>query len=117
MNLNERVDEALIDTRSWFPHLEGDIQHFLISMAGEAGETCNAYKKWDRVVDPDESLTRWPETKAQMGGELVDVLVYLFCLAGELNVDLEEEYDRKRAFNIERFGQPGSAEAVEAGNA
>lgn len=99
-NLNDRVQQATFDTRNWFPHLDGNLSHMVIAFGGEAGEVLNAYKKWDRseAIDIDDA------TRAKMADELADVLVYLFCIAGMLEVDLEEEYDRKREFNIGRFG-------------
>jgi len=112
MNLNDRVEEAVVDSDAWFPNLSGDIPHYLIALAGETGELCNAYKKWDRAALEYRLVEQnWEDTRVEMTKELVDVLVYLFCLAGELNIDLEAEYDCKRAFNESRFGQPVSVEA------
>ena len=103
--MNDRAEQALADSDIWFPQCRQDIAHHLISIAGEVGELCNAYKKWDRSDDDHlSSLTR-----EKMEDELVDVLVYAYNIAGELGMDLEARYDRKRLFNHSRFAPAGAA--------
>ncbi len=103
MNLNDRTAQAIEDTVSWFPHLEDDVSHAIIGLCGEAGEAAGEYKKWYRsgaqVLDTD--------TRTAIGYEIVDVFVYAFCLAGQLGIDLEDLYDRKRKYNEKRFGSNG----------
>jgi NTP pyrophosphatase (non-canonical NTP hydrolase) len=97
--MNGRAREALQDSDIWFPTCRGDIAHHLIALAGEVGEICNIYKKWDR-----SGVSSLPvSTQAEMGKELIDVLVYAFNLAGEMNLDIDAAYDEKRKFNHERF--------------
>jgi NTP pyrophosphatase (non-canonical NTP hydrolase) len=103
MDMNSRATQALADSDIWFPNCRGDIAHHLISLAGEVGELCNVYKKWDRsdeVSIPDVTLMK-------MKDEIVDVLVYLYNLAGELNMDVEAQYDDKRLRNHYRFAPVG----------
>lgn len=100
MNLNDRIAQASADTLIWFPDLEGDIRHVIISLCGEVGEVANKFKKWDR----SGSVFLDDDTRAAIVDEIVDVFVYGFCLAGQLGADLETAYDRKRLFNAVRFG-------------
>jgi NTP pyrophosphatase (non-canonical NTP hydrolase) len=105
--MNDRVEEALDDSEKWFPEVDGDLPYFMISLAGEAGEACNAYKKWHRTG----SIVLDGDTVAKISAEVVDVLVYAFCIAGALGIDLEEEYNVKRRVNQERFGPAARARA------
>jgi NTP pyrophosphatase (non-canonical NTP hydrolase) len=70
-------------------------------MMGEAGEVAGAYKKWHRSDLSELSI----KDREIIGEEVVDVLVYAFVIAGQLGIDLEATYDRKREFNDARFGR------------
>lgn len=104
MDMNDRVDQATEDSREWFPGKTFDLVHQMIGLCNEAGELLGWWKKWDRRHNRQLDLLT-SQTKADMANELVDVLVYAFNVAACLNIDLEKEYDRKRAFNQSRFGK------------
>ena len=96
-DLNERVDQAYKDNKSWWPELADNVQHHTLGLAGEAGEVSNFVKKYDRGSISEDTL------RTELKGELADVLVYVFSLAAILGIDLEIAYDNKRKFNTERY--------------
>lgn len=98
-DMNGRSEEAYRDNLRWFPKLADDIRHHGLGLAGEAGEVANEIKKYDRGSQELDKL------RERVGGELADVLVYVFSIAAILEIDLEEAYDKKRKFNEERFGK------------
>lgn len=107
MRLDEIAHQCIQDAADWFPDLfeksaDGLINHYLIALAGEAGETLNKWKKYDRG-----SITR-EEMRRQLKDELADVFVYLMNLPLILGFDMEQEYNVKREFNRQRFGVSGS---------
>lgn len=105
MQLNDLVRQARDDSRRWFPSF-GDgstsrLVHYSLGMAGETGEFCNLVKKVDRgdFVKGDADI------QYKLMCELTDVLTYLCCIAGELNIDLEKSMQHIRANNEKRFGK------------
>jgi NTP pyrophosphatase (non-canonical NTP hydrolase) len=95
--LNNRALEAFADNVDWFPDLAHDVVHHALGLCGEAGEVANEVKKFDRRSFSQQELIE------KLKGELPDVLVYVFSIAGMFNIDLEEAYDAKRRFNAKRF--------------
>ncbi len=103
--------QCVADSQRWFPSIspsENDtvrqtvtrVIHHTVAMFGEVGEFANIVKKIERgslrLTDPN--------TRHDLGDELVDVLIYLLNIAGILKFDLLAGYNDKRQFNEERFG-------------
>ncbi len=93
---------SLADSERWFPALHASqdtlATHFTLGLIGEAGEVANLVKKVKR------GDATWAEMRGRLGDEMADVLTYLCDLAAALDLDLAEEWAKKRAFNEERFG-------------
>lgn len=101
LDMNDRVQQAVDDSADWFSTVHyrpEDLTLWLLCLGGETGELQNKAKKWLRG-----SLT-WAEALPLMRDELIDVFVYAFNVAAVLEMDLEEEYNKKRKFNQKRFG-------------
>lgn len=96
MHLHEIQTREVEDTTHYFPEW-GSIEYLCLALAGEVGEAANDIKKWSRG-----SITR-DEVEERLASELPDILIYLVMLAHEANVDLEEAYKEKKAFNEQRF--------------
>lgn len=99
MDINDVIDQCLDDSREWFPDTEGDIPFLLLALLGEAGESANLVKKVMR------GSKTWAEIDKELVEELTDIFIYLMNLFGELSIDPIKEYQKKRAFNVDRFGQ------------
>lgn len=88
------------DSEAWFPELH-ERSHwdlviaYTLGLAGEAGETANEIKKWNRDGAPSQP--------ANLGAELADVLIYLLLLADECGIDIEAAYRKKREVNRGRW--------------
>lgn len=95
--LSELVKTAVEDSERWFPDSQG-LAFLTLAMAGEVGEVANLVKKVARGTHA------FGEVENDLKEEVVDVFIYLMCLAGVLEMDLEELYHVKRAKNEERFG-------------
>lgn len=95
--MNDRATEAFADNVDFFPSLSEDVVHHALGLAGEAGEVANVVKKFDRGSLSQEEMIE------ELQGELPDVLIYVFSIAGMYGIDLEAAYNSKREFNIERF--------------
>lgn len=98
MDLREEAEYAVEDSKRWFPSTAGNIFFTAAYMAGECGEVLNLLKKVERGTD------RLDDLRPKVFEEVADVFTYLVKLAGELGMDLEQEYYRKRAINEDRFG-------------
>lgn len=95
-----QTQQALADSKRWFPERSKSLLHHAVGLAGETGEVCNIIKKADRGdIDLHESIHRH-----KLAMELTDTYIYLLCLAGLLGVDLSKAYDVKRVENERRFG-------------
>lgn len=57
-----------------------------LAFIGEAGEVCNAVKKWNRR--PNDTDPEVKQKVANIGKELADTIVYADLLAEELGIDL-----------------------------
>lgn len=116
MNANERGRQAVEDSERWFPATAGvaygpsEVGFTTLCLNGEAGEVANEIKKVIRGTHP---LDR--EQMDKIIDEAIDVQTYLYKLMGEVDqmsrrvfareIDWEHEYEKKRAFNEERFGK------------
>lgn len=91
---------ASVDSLAWFPQVHRDSDHFLahsaLGLAGETGEAVDVIKKWHRGGELNVDA---------LGSELADVLIYLLHICTATGIDLEAEYEKKRARNDERFGR------------
>lgn len=100
------------NSERWFPELHDGTHDmtvfYTLGLAGEAGEVANVVKKMNRGVSFDIAL------HAGLAAELADVFTYLLLLAGEVGIDLIEEYDRKRVYNDGRWGHDVPASFREA---
>lgn len=103
MNLREIAEQCLKDSDEWFPDHSRDPLHHVLSVTGEWGEFCNVMKKMERG-----SLSS-AEAFPMMREELIDTFIYLFNLAAVMGVDIEKEYNVKRARNAKRFGTSSRA--------
>jgi NTP pyrophosphatase (non-canonical NTP hydrolase) len=97
------------DSKEWFPaindmHPDAQVQFTMLALVGELGEAANLMKKIIR-----DGYT--PELAASLREEVCDAQIYLAELVGLLDMDMEDEYGRKRAHNAERFGR-GNREEV-----
>jgi NTP pyrophosphatase (non-canonical NTP hydrolase) len=97
--LQQLRDEAKSDSELWFPGTSNDLMYHSLGLGGESGEFLNVVKKLARG-----SLTL-QEAVPMMRDELTDVFVYFLTSASVLDMDIMEEYRRKRAINAKRFGR------------
>ncbi len=89
------------DIEEYFPELSKNgaqlILHMGLGLVGEAGEIANDLKKWHRG---DFGII---ELVDRMSKELPDVLIYLVLMAGALNIDIEDAWKEKKAYNDQRY--------------
>jgi NTP pyrophosphatase (non-canonical NTP hydrolase) len=95
--------QALADSRRWFPKTAESIAFTALALGGEVGEVQNIVKKIER------GSYQWGDAKVRfdLHMEVADVMTYLVLLAGQLNVDLVQLYNLKRIENEQRFGGNG----------
>ena len=74
-------------------------KNLAMALAGEAGEVIEHFQ-W---LSAEESAALAPDTRAEVGLELADVLLYLVRLADVLDVDLADAARRKLVINAERY--------------
>lgn len=84
-------------TKEYFPHLKEGPLYLGVALAGEVGEVCNKIKKWARDYWDTEQL------RNEIKEELADILIYLVLMSANMNIDLEEEYHKKKEYNDERW--------------
>lgn len=107
MDLSLVARQARWNSERWFPdlHAQGPETlriHYVLGLAGEAGEVANLFKKIHTgKVDYDD-----PETMVAIDSELADVLTYLLLLADECGVDLLEAFEAKQDVCEKRWGVP-----------
>jgi NTP pyrophosphatase (non-canonical NTP hydrolase) len=104
MDLLLAAQDAVSDSKRWFPETAGNPFFTASCLAGEAGEVINELKKYARDPKNVDKI----EVLAKAREEVVDVFTYLLKLAGELGMDLEAEYYHKREYNELRFGKQGT---------
>lgn len=73
------------------------LEYLLICMVGEFGEVSNLVKK---VVRGDYKLE---DIKDHLSEEIIDILIYVIKLAYQLDIDIEETYNKKMDKNKLRF--------------
>jgi NTP pyrophosphatase (non-canonical NTP hydrolase) len=88
------------DSERWFPYLHSQTEtplfaFYTLGLAGEIGEVSNEIKKMIRAVGSDP---------AKLPAELADCFTYLLLLADELDINLFQEYLKKREINEARWG-------------
>lgn len=92
--------QALEDSKRWFPDTAMDPVHHSLGLCGEAGEVANIVKKLQRgSLNLKDANTRY-----QLMMEITDVQTYLFSLAGLLGLDLDKSVQHVRSENEKRFG-------------
>ena len=105
LTLEDLVEQCVSDSDEYFPNVERTFWYLGLALAGEAGELANKLKKYYRTEDTDA------QREAHLEGarkELPDILIYLCLIADLLDVDLQEAYIEKRAYNNVRYlGQSG----------
>ena len=80
----------------------------LVGLVGEIGEFANVVKKVMLHLDrPAEYPFRIGEAEACLSEELIDVLIYTIRLAAILDIDIEEEYEKKLSYNLRRYERLG----------
>jgi len=118
MELNELARQAARDSKRWFPNADHNVVLGALCLAGEAGEFCNEIKKVMR-----QSPYVRPQLKGAALEEFIDIFTYVLKLAGENDIDLEAEYNKKRDKNNLRWAgrvpehpdpRLGGVETVEA---
>src|SRR6266851_1036676 len=99
MTVKEIADKSLSRSNRWH---NGDMNNWSAlewagAMAGEAGEACNAAKKLKRLDDGipsidelERNITDREIAKLKIGLEAADTIMYAFCLAARVGVDIEE---------------------------
>lgn len=75
------------------------LEHLLLSLLGELGESANIVKK---VIRGDVVLE---DVKSALSDEIIDVLIYVLKLIYQLDINIEEVYARKLAINKQRFAK------------
>lgn len=103
MNIQNIVEQCLTDSREWFGRVAEDVKHHALALGGEVGELQNIIKKIDRGTNTLEG------EREKIASEVADIFIYLCNFAGVLGIDLEAEYEKKRAENEKRFGTPAAA--------
>jgi len=104
MEINELVQQCAEDSAKWFPDWDRDLNYLAICLGGEVGEFQNVLKKVIRGSIPNDE-----EAFSSMANELVDALIYLCVIVGNMQFDLEEVYNAKRKFNDARFAGKGKS--------
>jgi NTP pyrophosphatase (non-canonical NTP hydrolase) len=106
MTLEEIIEQCWEDSGQWFPvntqtaiGADNHISFLMLALTGEVGEACNVWKKYLR--GSEDGVITLPMLRE----ELIDVFIYFCNLAKVLNINVEEEYAAKRAYNRTRFGR------------
>jgi NTP pyrophosphatase (non-canonical NTP hydrolase) len=95
------------DSDDWFGEgTSTNLTVMTLGLVGESGEVADIVKKLQRG-----SLTM-AEAATGLAEELVDVLHYWMMLIGMLGVDVMTVYEKKREYNVARFGD-GSRGRIE----
>lgn len=103
----EKINQCEHDSNRWFPNNNHDLAFLTLCLAGEVGELANKVKK----VERGSTLIQTPKTLQEIVEEINDIRVYLYNVMGLHtfdDVNWEDEWNRKRTFNEDRFGPKGS---------
>ena len=84
MNVDEYQRGALRTAAP--PDKRNELFHLVLGLVGECGEVAEKFKKWIRDLDSDESRI----DRADIAGELGDVLWYVAVLADHLGLSLDD---------------------------
>lgn len=96
------------DIRQW------SLSDWLMAMAGEAGEACNAGKKVRRIEehianiseDKSRQLSDMGQALDKIAEELADVVIYCDLVAHRIGANLEEAIKVKFNHTSSRYGFP-----------
>ncbi len=99
------------------------VSDWLMAMAGEAGEACNAGKKLLRIegmidnksVDPDRQLTDSEDAKDKIAEELADTVIYCDLVASRIGRNLQAAIIKKFNETSERYKFPERLEDTRIG--
>ena len=82
-----------------------DVGYFVLGLSGEAGELANNTKKYIRWLLgwKGKYLTEEQFVKL-LKGELADVQIFLYLIAGKYGLNIEDLVREKQKINRERFG-------------
>ena len=107
MTLNEIIElQSAFDKRhfsngNWAEHITENnsdkLEHLLVCLMGEVGETANIVKK---ITRGDVSFN---QKFSELAEEITDIFIYTIKLIYQLDINIEEEYIAKMARNEERF--------------
>ena len=87
------------DSDAWFgENTHTNLTIMTLGLVGESGEVADIVKKLGRG-----SLTL-EEAAGLIAEELIDVLHYWLMLIGMFGVDIQAVYNKKREYNVARFG-------------
>ena len=96
-----RNNEVFSACNNWTP------MEWACSVAGEAGEICNAVKKLRRM-DEGTNTAKDPQTKEQavhaVAMEMADTIIYIDLLAARLGINLDEAVTQKFNIVTDRMG-------------
>ncbi len=85
--------QAFIKDRDHKPHKK---KQYFLKFIEEVGELSEMIKKGKRLIPGDE---RKKAIKGTLEEEMADVLYYLVAIANIYEIDLEEAFTRKMAYN------------------
>lgn len=90
------------DSIRWFgEETPKNLTLHVLGLVGESGEVADILKKITRgSVDFNT-----PGIMEHLRTELIDVFIYLVMLFGATRTNVLEEYEKKRAYNEQRFGK------------
>ncbi|MBI4250033.1 nucleotide pyrophosphohydrolase [Candidatus Uhrbacteria bacterium] len=89
--------QAFDEERGWGRHHTP--KNLAMSIAIEAAEVMEHFQ-W---INTEEAISYAAHHKDEIGEELADVALYLFCLANTLGVSLDEAMIKKMEKNAKRF--------------
>lgn len=91
------------DTRrkEWPGDAQADLSFRALEVAGEAGELCEAMKKYLRG---QKGIAGSTATLEQVAEEMADCLIAVDLLAGQLGIDLGQAVQRKFNKTSEKYG-------------
>ena len=90
------------------------ISDWLMAMAGEAGEACNAGKKLRRIeeqianisIEPERQLSNVEDAYDKIAEELADTVIYCDLVAARIGRSLEDAIKAKFNKVSEQYGFP-----------
>ena len=97
--LEQLVEQAQRDSKDWFGDTTtvDDLGFHALALCGETGEFANLVKKIER------GTSSYEEVQQLLREELIDVFTYMLNIAGILEMDVLQEYTKKRTINQNRF--------------